>query len=89
MAQRWEKDLRTASNAQSKVCEYDLTYRVMHAGRRFDVCDHNNLILYSSANCVEAVAAAVRLAKTAHMTGSHAIVCTLQANGDFKVEWSS
>lgn len=87
MAKRWEKDQKISTN--SSIREYDLTFRVMKSARVFNVYDHDNVEVASSPNIVEATSAALHLARSAHKGGLHVIVCVLQSDGQFKVEWSS
>ena len=89
MVKRWEKDWKKAVATYSSVREYDLTLRVMKSARVFNVYDNDNVVVASSRSIGDATSAALHLAKSAQAAGLHAIVCVLQSDGQFRVEWSS
>ena len=89
MARRWEKDRKKPVPGNSSVREYDLTLRVMKNGRVFNVYDNDNVVVASSRSIGDATSAALLLARGAQAAGLHAIVCVLQSDGQFRVEWSS
>jgi len=89
MVMRWEKGRKKAVPMNSSVREYDLTLRVMKSAQVFNVYDNDNLVVASSRGIADATSAAMHLARSAQAAGLRAIVCVLQSDGQFRVEWSS